>query len=118
MTTIERIEQLAREQYISMASICKKIGVSRTYFGEAKARNRELSAERLTAIADVLGTTVEYLRGETDQKEKPTASGELSETQIKLLKEIEKLSQSDLDKLMEYLDFLNGYERKKPEKKN
>lgn len=106
MNTIERIKQLAKEQDLKMSYICRRIGVNASYFTEATARNRELSTERLTAIADVLGTTVEYLRGETDQKEKPTASGELSPKDRKIIELASQLSDQNLDIALKYLEFL------------
>ena len=39
----------------------------------------------LYAIADKYNVSVEWLRGETDIKEKPTAAGELTDKELKLL---------------------------------
>lgn len=103
MNTIERIKQLAKEQDITIAAICRKIGVSKGYFTEAAARNRTLPPERLQQIAAILNTTVEYLRGETDQKEKPAVSGELSTLEKEIIELVSKLSEKDIETIIQII---------------
>ena len=71
---LERINYLAREQGISKSFICDKMGVTKPYFNDIKRSGREISPVRLKVIAQVLHTTPEYLRGETDDKELPFES--------------------------------------------
>ena len=114
MNVHERIKQLAKEQDMTLAVLCRKIGVSRTYFSEASARNRSFSSDKLNEIANALGTTVEYLRGETDQKEKPTAtSGRLSEKDKQIIDLMSHLSEEDYAKALSYLEFLASQSKKK-----
>lgn len=82
---IDRIEELAKEKGLSLSYINAQIGMRRTYLAEVKKGRSSIPADRLAQIADILGTTPEYLRGETDIKEKPAENGELSEDDIKLL---------------------------------
>ena len=106
MSCIDRIIELSKEKGFTLSSLCRLINVNRGYFTTAKRTNQVISTERLTAIADVLGTTVEYLRGETDQKEKPTASGELSPKDRKIIELASQLSDQNLDIALKYLEFL------------
>lgn len=70
---VGRIRAVAESRHISFKGICDELNVRRTYFGECENENARtcLSHERVEKTADILGTTVAYLLGETDQKEKP-----------------------------------------------
>lgn len=85
MYEIDKIKRLAKEQGKSLSFICAQLKTSRTFFLDVERGKSSLKPDRLAQIADILGTTPEYLRGETDIKEKPAENGELSEDDIKLL---------------------------------
>lgn len=87
MSTIDRVLHLAKEKGISQAFICGKLGLRRTYLSEVRIGKDSLSDDRIAVIADLLNTTPEYLKGETDQKEKPADSkaDELSEYDARVL---------------------------------
>jgi transcriptional regulator with XRE-family HTH domain len=87
MVNIDKIKDLAKEKGLSITFICQAVGQGPYYLNDVKRRNGSIPEERLKTIADTLGTTVEYLTDQTEQKEKP------AETEV------------DLDKLME--DILN-----------
>lgn len=69
--TIDRIKALTKEKGISLSFICGKLGLARNYLSEVKNGKAKLTDDRLAIIADILNTTPEYLKGETDEKEKP-----------------------------------------------
>ena len=71
MYAIDRIIALSKEQGVSLSSLCKKIDKTRTYLSEIASRRRDVPVEYIPALAEALHTTPEYLKGETDQKEKP-----------------------------------------------
>lgn len=71
MYTIDRVLQLAKEKGISQAFICGKLGLRRNYLSDVRIGKDNLSDDRLVIIADILNTTPEYLKGETDKKERP-----------------------------------------------
>lgn len=71
MSIIDFVLHLAKEKGISQAFICNKLGLSRNYLAEVKKGKTSLTDDRLAVIADILNTTPEYLKGETDTKEKP-----------------------------------------------
>lgn len=74
MSTIDRVLQMAKEKGISQAFICGKLGLRRTYLADVRLGKDSLNDDRLAIIADILNTTPEYLKGETDIKEKPTST--------------------------------------------
>lgn len=79
MNTIERIEKRAEEKKRSNAFLCEKMGVARVYFNDIKKSGRAIPDDKLAIIAQELETTVEYLRGETDEPEKNSALIDLSD---------------------------------------
>lgn len=72
--TIDRIEALAKEKGMSLSFLCGKLGLARNYLSEVKKGKTKISGDRLAIIADILNTTPEYLKGETDIKEKPAGN--------------------------------------------
>lgn len=72
--TIDRIETLAKEKGMSLSFLCGKLGLARNYLSEVKKGKTKISDDRLAIIADILNTSPEYLKGETDIKEKPLPS--------------------------------------------
>lgn len=82
----KKISAISKEKGITLSFICAKIGARRQFFADVKSGNSSISPDRLAQIAEILGTTPEYLCGETDIKEKPAENGELSEDDIKLIK--------------------------------
>lgn len=80
MVNVNKIKSLAAAQGIKLGFLCQLVGVPHTYFADVRRHNRDIPNDRLTPIADALGTTTAYLRDETDdpapaddKKEKPGA---------------------------------------------
>lgn len=71
MVYVDRIMELAKTQGIKLSYLAGLFGLGRTYFQDVKKRNADIPEDRLIVIAEKLHTTPEYLKGETDQKEKP-----------------------------------------------
>lgn len=71
MVNINKIKNLAKEKGLKIKYICDQLGLSDTYLSNVKNGKDRMTDERLAIIADILNTTPEYLRDETDQKEKP-----------------------------------------------
>lgn len=68
MVNVDKIKTIAKESGISLTHLASSIGRGPYYFNDIKKRNGDIPNERLTIIAQKLGTTVEYLRDETDVK--------------------------------------------------
>lgn len=80
MANINKIKDLAKQQGLKMNFICQSLGVSEAFLRDVKAGKCGISPDRLAKIAEILHTTPEYLRDETDdpapaddKKEKPGA---------------------------------------------
>lgn len=66
MDIISNITNLADTKGVSQTFICDKLEKKRNYLFNLKKQNKEPSDDQMVIIANVLGTTVEYLKGETD----------------------------------------------------
>lgn len=77
MLNIEKVRALSKERGISMNFLCSKIGVNNHYFLDVAKKKIPVPNERIIAIADLLGTSPEYLCDKTDdpspQQKKPAA---------------------------------------------
>lgn len=74
MFIYERFEQLIRETGVTKAFIARKIRRTPTVCQDWKAGKSEPNQEQLALVAQALGTTPAYLRGETDRKEIPAGT--------------------------------------------
>lgn len=94
MSTVDRITNLAKEKGITQAFISSKIGVHRNWLSCVRRDNVKISDERIAIIADILGTTTAYLKGETDDpspdnKKSPSEVDELlSDPEISAMLEL------------------------------
>jgi transcriptional regulator with XRE-family HTH domain len=68
---LQRIIQELKEQNLKQKDLTDHLNISENCFGSWKRDANQSYLKYLHAIADFLGVSVEYLRGETDQKEKP-----------------------------------------------
>lgn len=72
MFSYERFEQLIHETGVTKASIARRIRRTPTVCQDWKAGKSEPNDEQLLVVAQALGTTPAYLRGETDLR-RPSA---------------------------------------------
>lgn len=68
-----RFEALRAEQGITKKYIAEAINRTPTVCQDWKSGKSSPNEEQLKIVADILHTTVDYLQGYTDVKEKPTA---------------------------------------------
>ena len=87
MVNIDRVMELAKAEGIKLSYLAGLFGLGRTYFQDVKKRNADIPEDRLIIIAEKLNTTPEYLKGETDIKEKPAGNkaDELSDYDARVL---------------------------------
>jgi transcriptional regulator with XRE-family HTH domain len=105
---------MLKERGLSQSFVSEKVGMSRNYIKDCKRLNSDIPADRLKMIADILGTTVEYLTDQTDspaKQEKPAAiSDELwnkienDPKAVKLLEMILNMSPEQRDRLERFLE--------------
>ena len=87
-----------------MSYLCKKMGVARVYFNDIEKSGREIPSEKLAIIADALDTTVDYLLGNTDKKEKPTVKDDgLSEGQRELIEFAKSVPEDKVDLILKVM---------------
>lgn len=83
----DRIRELAKQCDLPLAFLCRRIGVAKVYFNDIDKSGRDIPDDKLSIIASILNTTPEYLKGETDQKEKPAGESTdgLSDYEVRML---------------------------------
>jgi len=112
LVNVDKIKSLAKEQGIKLGFICSQLGLTESYFRSVKQGKNKISDERLSIIADILNTTPEYLRDETDQKEK-------SATEEKPLPDIlyryNELSEEKQREVISFIEFKLAQQKEKPD---
>lgn len=106
MCNIGKIKSLSKQKNISIAEICSRLNLKRTYINDVERAGKDIPPERLKIIAELLGTTVEYL---TDQTDDPTAPDDPQVGLLtkKALKEFEKLSDKDKETIVNLIESLS-----------
>ena len=82
---IERIKLLCSEKGYKQKFLFEQLQMSRGLFNDWKHKKSQPTNEVLVKIADILDTTPEYLRGETDIKAKKALKDALTEYEGALL---------------------------------
>lgn len=72
---VEKAKKIAKKKGIAFTHISTELGKSRGYLSEMLANGRDLPEHMLADVASLLGVTVADLRGNTENKKKPTAQG-------------------------------------------
>ena len=72
MVNIDKIRTLTKLKGLKLGFVQEQLGVRRTYFAEVKAGKDSMSEERIKKVAEILGTTYEYLTDQTDNPEPRT----------------------------------------------
>lgn len=114
MVNYNKLQSLLKEKGLSQSFVSEKLNMSRNYLKDCKRLKSVIPADRLELIADILGTTVEYLTDQTDdpiKKEKPAAiSDELWDMlqndpkSVQLLEMLLKMTPEQRDKVEKVLE--------------
>ena len=108
-----------KEKGVKKAHICRKLGKNTYYLRDAEKTNIDINGDSLSLIAEILGTTPEYLSGETDEQTTsnytPVAGENLPMREYRevlagegiriLLDADSKLSRESLDDIIEFIKF-------------
>lgn len=100
---IDKIKKMARENGIKIKYICSQLGLAETYLSNCKSGKDRMTDERLYKIADILGTTYEYLTDQTDDPSPKTAdiiaSADSADEKVvlMLISKLPELSEDDID---------------------
>jgi transcriptional regulator with XRE-family HTH domain len=101
----ERIRQAREMAGLSQAQVARLLGVHRPTITEMELGNRKVSAEELTRLAEIFEVSIAWLAGDTAEKLSPR------DQKIRLAaRELAKLKQSDLDRLLGLLASLKEEE--------
>lgn len=93
---VDKIKEISKERGYSLTFLYKQLNLPTAYLRDVNAGKTALTNERIKIMADFLNTTPEYLKGETDIKEKVTANGDdLSDREKELLKAFRSLSDEE-----------------------
>jgi len=84
VVNITKIKALAKEKGISITFLCQKVGQGAWYLNDVAKGKAPMPPERLSIIAELLGTTAEYLCDDSDIKEKAPAKSESNFTETEL----------------------------------
>jgi transcriptional regulator with XRE-family HTH domain len=71
MDIVDRIKGTVKMNGMTLENLYEKANLPKGYLRDVRAGKSSLTNPRLERIAEVLNTTVEYLRGETNEKNKP-----------------------------------------------
>lgn len=66
---VSRIKQRAKSRGVTMTYLCDLLGKRKSFLTDVRNGNDRIKDDQLAVIADFLYTTVEYLKGETDDPE-------------------------------------------------
>ena len=104
---IPRLFELMDELNITAATLSRDLKISKGNVTDWKMGRATPSKLALSAIADYLNTTSEYLLGETDEKNTPRENPEgLDEIDTEIIKVFLSLSDEKKQQALSYLEFL------------
>lgn len=66
MVNVGKIRQLANKRGIKMKYLCEQLGVNPGYFAHVDNGRFQMPPEKIYAVAEILGTTFNYLTDQTD----------------------------------------------------
>lgn len=123
---IGKIKEIAKSKGIKIKFICSQLGLSETYLSNVKNGKDRMTEERLFKIAEILGTSFEYLTDMTDdpepdfiirtagtlqdklQNEVITKMNSMTDEQKKLIGMVLKMSPEETKKVLAMLDLMEG----------
>ena len=94
----ERIREARKSAGLSQGQVAKLMDLHRPTISEIEAGNRRVTAEELSALADIFDVTVAWLVGEASE------TVETDDPRVQLAaRELKKLKPDDLERLMRLL---------------
>lgn len=105
----DRLNELVKETGVKKSHICRLLGKSPYYLRDAEKTKTNISGKLLQIIADAVGTTPEYLTGETEERyPAPERDGVISH-----ISDIyDALSPENRQRLEEFAEFLHTRQQK------
>lgn len=105
------LRQLRLEQKFTQSEMAKALNISRVAYTNYELGNREPSLATMTRIAAILGTSVDYLLGNSSVRGAPSGYGSIFEAAMKPSLRLLMLSATDLssesrEDLQKYIELL------------
>lgn len=100
MFDYNRLEECIAESGKSKSYLCRRIGRKEYYLRDIIRQKNSIPEDYQKTLAEELGTTVEYLNGETDIKNPVSETG--NGTYDKVIKIASVLSPEQLEKFLAY----------------
>ena len=106
MDFYDRYIDLCNERNISPSRAGIEMGLSKTAVSNWKARNTLPTDANLLKIADYFGVSVEYLKGETDQKHKEKTANGVDGLDAEIISLLGRLTDRQKKAFVDYLKSL------------
>lgn len=109
---VERVRNLLKEKNIFAKDMLKDLGINKDQLKRWEDPNAIIKPIYVSAIANYLGTTPEYLLGQTDDKGSPPGDVPqgLDEKTTEVVMKLSRLSDEQKAKVLSYLEFLASQE--------
>ncbi len=104
---IERIQTLLKEKHCTPNHMARDLGFSSGLFTQWRQGSQIPSSDKLYRIAVYLETSMDYLTGLEPH-------GETSDLRRTILQEMETISESGLERILDYVRFTAEQEKKRP----
>lgn len=104
----ERLKRLRMEKGITQKELADRLHVSRSTIAGYESLGKEPDGEKLCALADFFGVSVDYLLGVTDSREltSPAPAAAKRPVEAAIAGELGSLSDRQLDRLFGYIQAL------------
>lgn len=104
----ERLRRLRMEKGITQKELADRLHISRSTIAGYESLGKEPDGEKLCALADFFGVSVDYLLGVTDSREltSPTPAAAQRPVEAAIAGELGSLSDRQLDRLFGYIQAL------------
>lgn len=104
----ERLKRLRMEKSITQKELADRLHISRSTIAGYESLGKEPDGEKLCALADFFGVSVDYLLGVTDSREltSPAPAAAQRPVEAAIAGELGSLSDRQLDRLFGYIQAL------------
>lgn len=104
----EQLKRLRMEKGITQKELADRLHISRSTIAGYESLGKEPDGEKLCALADFFGVSVDYLLGVTDSREltSPTPAAAQRPVEAAIAGELGSLSDRQLDRLLGYIQAL------------
>ena len=104
----ERLKRLRMEKGITQKELANRLHISRSTIAGYESLGKEPDGEKLCALADFFGVSVDYLLGVTDSREltSPAPAAAKRPVEAAIAGELGSLSDRQLDRLFGYIQAL------------